>query len=610
MVSVRSTHHWLQDEARIHAQDTATSLALSAGLFIADQQEPVIESILQAAFDRGYYQKIEFLDPSGTAIVKLEEKAAYPGVPGWFRDWFPMILATANAEVTSKWETKGDINVVVSPDYAYRNLYQQAKDSLLSSFTLFFVALIILYILIRFLLTSLFKLEKQAETIAEGEFVTVQPLPSTREIRQLASTMNAMSSSLEVMTNQLHARIDTLGQELLQDELTGLANKAVFEQHLIELMNANNSFYLFKIKMDCLDQLVKSLERYQLEHCIVVFAGLLKQFCERYASYKASGFRIYGGEFAVVIQHDKKDEIILLARNLSESLKTLERYTHSADITHIGIVSGVVFDTVESLLNAAEEAYAHATLITQNGFYIKHETAKVYDQLTWRKLILSNIQRVHFPLEFIQPMEQLHTGSVVMKEACVQFLDDKNNELPVAVFIAMAEKYPEIVDYEIKVLEHVIQHIQQTQCKYKVVINLSVRTIKNTGFHEVLQKKLSRLPFEAGKLVFSVSAYHAVKELQTLKAFTDVIHELGVQMMLKRFEPATISLQQSTLIKPDYIRLARHITQNIATEKRQQDYIESLAQYSHFQDVRILAEQTTREDSALLSASGVYAASY
>ena len=53
-----STRAFLADQLESHAQDTATSLGLSVSQHVVKNDMPSVESMINAVFDRGYYENI------------------------------------------------------------------------------------------------------------------------------------------------------------------------------------------------------------------------------------------------------------------------------------------------------------------------------------------------------------------------------------------------------------------------------------------------------------------------------------------------------------------------------------------------------------------------
>ena len=65
---LQSTRSFLEHQLEAHAQDTATSLALSISPLAADGDLAGMETMMNAIFDRGYYREITFSDVQGEVL--------------------------------------------------------------------------------------------------------------------------------------------------------------------------------------------------------------------------------------------------------------------------------------------------------------------------------------------------------------------------------------------------------------------------------------------------------------------------------------------------------------------------------------------------------------
>ena len=88
--SVLNTRTYLTQQLGSHAQDTATSLALSLGPVLQKQDLAAAQSMVDAIVDRGYYQRIECLNLSGQTLLKREFPVVVAGVPPWFTRWIKL----------------------------------------------------------------------------------------------------------------------------------------------------------------------------------------------------------------------------------------------------------------------------------------------------------------------------------------------------------------------------------------------------------------------------------------------------------------------------------------------------------------------------------------
>jgi len=196
IISVNNTRSYLEIEAEIHAQDTATSLGLSLSPHMTGENDPLLLTMVNVIFDAGYYKQIRLLNAKGEEWVDVENPDTFDEVPEWFVRLLPMKTAIAESEISSGWTIAGKLFVTISPGYAYLKLYQQAKKALLYSFIAYILFNVLVYFLLRFILIPLKRIEQQAKDIANGNFNTIEKIPMTTEIKSVTLSMNYMSKKI------------------------------------------------------------------------------------------------------------------------------------------------------------------------------------------------------------------------------------------------------------------------------------------------------------------------------------------------------------------------------------------------------------------------------
>ena len=185
IISVKNIKSFLQVESEIQAQDTATSLGLSLSPYMGDVSDTMLETIINAIFDRGYYLEILLEDPSGNTLVRKTNPKTFSVVPEWFSRMLPMETATASSEISSGWQIGGVVYVSVHPGFGYLRLWEQAKRALNYSIAAFVVSILVLAAIVRLLLRPLARIDRLARNIADGRFGAIERLPWTTEITPL-----------------------------------------------------------------------------------------------------------------------------------------------------------------------------------------------------------------------------------------------------------------------------------------------------------------------------------------------------------------------------------------------------------------------------------------
>ncbi len=610
VLSVNNIRDYLEGESQIHAQDTATSLGLSLSPYMVDNKDPVIETMMNAIFDRGYYKEIQLVDVNGEELITLTNNKRFGSVPDWFVELMPMQVAAEKSEISSGWNISGTVSVMVNPGYAYFKLYNQVKTSFYYSLIAFVASVILLLLVLQITLSSLKRIGTMAETISRGHFDNIDRLPWTTEVRKVASSMNIMSWKLEKVIRNLNKKLERVGKKLQLDDLTGLSKKGRFEEDVEEVLASDEEAYVFMIKIDALTSLVKELGGETIDQFIKDFADILKLKSTANAIGGIRAYRFVGSEFVLLMRGANETEAETLAKSFSVSFAELGNKYQRHDIAHIGVTALDPLSSVEDTLLAANEAYEQAQLIGANRYYLRKHEERPRDMAEWKALVFDMVDSNDYKVSYIGNTENLQTPSILMQEAFLEALDKNKELLSVGTFVSIAEKFEKIVELDKGVTSRVIEHIKESKVAHKMAINVSARTVKSSHFRAWLATVLKENQAIANQLVFSFSAYSVAKEPNTYKEFIDYVGSLNAKTMVKRFETYSLSPEEVKDLKPDYIRLARDMSNGLHHEAEKAEFVRTMVELGELLEMGILAENVREEkDYDALSTIGVLGAS-
>lgn len=609
-LSVGNIKTYLEGESQTHAQDTATSLGLSLSPYMTDPSDPVIKTMVSAIFDMGYYQEIRLLDAKGKEVLSLSNDVKVEGVPSWFIDFLPMSPAAAQSEISSGWTISGVVYVTVNTSFAYSKLYRQAKTSFYYSLTIFMVSIALLVLVVRLTLASLKRIAHLALEIADGHFETIADLPWTSEVRNVAASMNTMSRKIAATIAALNNKLEAMGASLQHDDLTGLYKKAVFETDAMRLLMEHGAAYLLLIKVDSLPDLVKEHGSDAIDRLLKELAGNLLQLAEQYPDMAIKPYRFYGGEFAMLVNHDELQQVEAIAHALSVDLAALGAQYAKSDLAHIGVARLNPVGTPESVLEAAQEAYEQARLIGANSYYTRTHDNFVRDIFAWKELVFDCINTANYTLEYVGQIASFRTGQPVMEEVFTRVCDKAGQPVAIGPFVSIAEKFGKIVDLDKGVISKALSHIHASQTQHSVAVNLSTATVKNAEFCLWLEKLFKTDPMAANRLVFSFSAYAIAKDVQAHVDFFYSVHQWGGRVMIKRFETQSLPPDRVKALKPDFIRLARELGEGVSQSRQKYEFVQVMQQMGTLLDIAVLAENVHADDDyQVLKTIGIAGAS-
>ncbi|MGZ4960267.1 MAG: bifunctional diguanylate cyclase/phosphodiesterase [Methylomonas sp.] len=595
-LSIGNIKAYLEGEAKQHARNTAYSLALSLSPFMKDTKDPVINVMVDAIFDTGFYEEIRLVDANGTKVYAPRYERKAEGVPEMFIDLLPISPAIAEKEINSGWTKSGVVYVTVNTSFAYSKLYSQAKTSFWYSLCAFAISVALLMLILRVTLASLKRIDRLALEIADNHFGTIEKLPCTSEVRNVAVSMNVMSRKIKETIDNLERALADMGARLLRDDQTGLHKKAVFDTDMKRLLMDHGEAYLLLIKVDSLTGLVKDHGREAINQLLLAFAGKLQQLAELDPKTFIKAYRFYGGEFAMLVHSGDLKQIQSIANALRNDFSDLGEQYKKSDLAHIGVVRVNPVGTPESVLESAQEAYEQARLIGANGYYILPRDNFVGDICDWKKLVFDSVDNASYLLSYVGQITSLQSGQTIMEEAFTQ-VHDKNDQLvAIGPFVSIAEKFDKIVDLDKGVIHMALAHIDGAQIQHAIAVNLSTRTIKNAEFCLWLEKLINTNQIAAKQLVFSFSAYAVAKDVEVHADFIQALHQWGGRVMIKRFEAQSLSPDVIKTLKPDFVRLARELGEGISRSRQKYDFVQAMQHMSRLLEFAVLAENIQTDD--------------
>ncbi len=594
ILSVENIKSYLEVESEIHVQDTATSLGLSLSPHMADEQDPILRTMMNAIFDTGYYKEMRLVDVDGKDLIKLTNPAQIEGVPSWLIALVPMKTATAMSEISSGWSISGTIQVTSNPGYGYLKLYEQGKSTLKYSLFLFLGAVVLLFFALRITLQSLKAIEKQANEISSGQFTIIDNLPWTLEVKNVAKSMNSMSEKIGGMIARLNRKLDSLSNNLKQDPLTGLLNQATFDEDLKRQLLSNESGYTVFIKIDNLAQIAKDQGNQAVDQLLKDMAEHLQSF----ANDGTSSYRLYGSEFALLCSNKQHQVIVQLADNIQTSITELASNYSIDDLVHIGIARYDRTSELNKIMPAMLEAYEQAKNIGNNAYFIKEKIDTSMNELEWKAAILNNIENKSPEITLTTQAFNYQGASKqkVMEEAFTVVKDSKGNDLAIGTFFSMAQEFDLVEELDQCIVDKIITMLEQSTQTCPVTINLSMTSVCSASFKGWLAARIEKSSVQRELLAFSVTAYSAVKDVKAFTEFCDFVKSLGAMTLLKRYSSDIIAVEELKNLHIDYVRLARDLTSEISANSSKPPFLELMHEVSNLLDIKVLAEGVVNDD--------------
>ena len=252
---VRSTRSFLESQLQSHAQDTATSLAISLVPALTQNDDIWVERTIAAIFDRGYYQRIIWRDVHGKEKRFWESRPNPIAVPDWFARILPIASPSATALLNAGWSQKGEILVVSHIGYAQLALWQSFVDLVLGSVIAVIGLISLVMLTVKNSLEPLHRMAQAAHSFVHKKTPMQLPEKIVAELTPLANALAQMSQQILTQFNSQAEQIAELYQKLHKDDVTQLPNRLSLLDALAQKEAAGMSFQLLAIRLLNLPQI-------------------------------------------------------------------------------------------------------------------------------------------------------------------------------------------------------------------------------------------------------------------------------------------------------------------------------------------------------------------
>jgi EAL domain-containing protein (putative c-di-GMP-specific phosphodiesterase class I)/GGDEF domain-containing protein len=587
----------LQRQLESAAQDAATSLGLTLGAVLREGDSVLAETVINPMFDRGHYQRIEYVDAGGRQAVVKTLPAAQGGYPNWFVALLPLESPTAESLVSAGWRQLGKVRVTVHPRFAYEQLWTSVRDTLIYLIALFLAALLALRLILRGVLRPLLAVEQAAQEISARRYVTLGLRPGTRELARVVDAMNLLSRKVSETIDAEVRRAERLQDLAFQDEVTGLPNARGFVTRFEARFESSELRFRGVLVLVELAGLAALNAQLGGERC----NRLLRAVGAAIGAWAAEdgGFagRWGGARFVAALPGADGDGAGTRLEALRGRVVQVVGEYGVADQDAIycdAVEAGPRHAGMQALGHAAEEALQQArdhparTVIVSGA----DESAGAQIDVTAMVLEALNARRVGL---VGQSAFRMSDHRILHTEIFGRLHDADGRAILAAQFIPViaAQRMSEALDRA--VIEAVAARIPAGDSL--VSVNLSIRSLGSGTFADWLGSLLTTRPAAARRLVFEVAEHGAIQDEARLLDFARAARSAGSSVALDHFGAHQQSLALMQHLRPAYVKLAASHTGAILADAGARFYAESLVRAARQLDIPVIAQNIEDDDS-------------
>ena len=598
-ISTGNLRSFLGEQLESHAQDTATSLGLSLSPYMQSNDTAVMNSMVDAIFDRGYYRTISVIAVNGEPLIERSNPATSEGVPSWFVDYIDLRLPAAEAMVMSGWKQAATVVVASHPGYAYQELWENCLDTFVL-FSLTAVAAILLGILaVHLLLKPLKRVEEQAEAICQQNFVTQEKLPRTRELRRVVEAMNRLAGKINEIFTEQSSTTARLREQAYKDPVTGLGNRRYFDRQLQASLESREEYSggtVLLLELSQLEQ-VNAASGYQSGDILLHrTAELIQKRLADFRKYFVA--RISGAGFGIFVEGVNNREADSLANALVRDLLQLhtENLVEDRNIAHIGLTMWESGDSMSGVLAEADNALRAAQVTGNNGWH-RHKTTdeaprSIPGAAQWQSRLKQAITSTNAML-CAQPVFEF-TGSgdkVLHKEIFLRLPDENDGFMTAGVFMPMAERTGLAAELDRLAIGKLLDYLSANPADTSLyAVNLTATSLHDPALVEWLCRQLQANPERGQRIAFEFTESGVLRNIPNTRTVVDRLSALGSNCGIDHFGRSFNSFGYLSSLKVRYLKIDGGYTRDINRETDNQFFVRALADTAHSVDIRVFAE--------------------
>ena len=586
-VSVEQARQTLQTQLRLKNADNAQALAMTLSQQKGDMM--LMDLLIAAQFDTGYYRRIRFTPITGGASIERESKAKASRAPAWFQSLTPIESVPGLAQVSDGWRALGSIEVVSHVSYAQDDLWKSATRSALWMLGVGLVAGLAGTLVVRNIRRPLDATVAQANALVDGRFVRVME-PRVPELQRVARAMNTMVERVKLLFEAQASQVETLRRAAQCDALTGLPHRAQFMSQLASALSREDGPAdggLVLLRLCDLAGMNQSLGHQATDGAIQTVAQLLRAYPERGGASCFVG-RLNGSDFALCLP------VPSVARETADSLAQALRAALPAFGPRIRMAIGAVEIRQSATVGALMAAVDGALARSESGIPFTVELADppvqgevLRGEQAWRTQILEALTPDRSSLVEYPVLDA--SGALMHLECPLRLRLDPQGPLEVAgrwLPLAVRNKLTARVDrHAVKLALAGIGNDARERC-----VNLAPASLIDAGFAAELRSQLQGSPLAARKLWLEVAESAAVEHFEWLQELGRQLRPSGVRFGLEHVGSRLAQIDRLYEAGLDYVKLDASAVVGVALDASRAGHVTGIVAMLHSLSLKVIAE--------------------
>jgi len=390
------------------------------------------------------------------------------------------------------------------------------------------------------------------------------------------------------------------------DQLTGLANRYLFHEHLshsISVAKRNHTtFGLLFLDLDKFKRVNDSLGHDVGDMLIIEIANRIRN-AVRVTDIVA---RIGGDEFTVLLEDNKnKNELSLVAKKIQLAIEPMIKIRHHElyATTSIGIAyfpeCGL---EPQTLMKSADIALYKAKEYGRNAF--QFFTNDLNEQARLKLDLERSLRRALIKGEFeiyFQPQVIADNQNVCGVEALLRWNHPTIGLVAPSDFIPLLEELGLMVGVEQWVIRQVCLTAKDITDRYgalRFAINISGSHFKLGDLKQTIYMALQESSLDAGCLEIELTEDIMIEHVERNNRVLDQLADIGISIALDDFGKGYSSLSYLKNFPANILKIDKAFIDNILSNDRESAIVEAMIDLSHKLGIKVVAEGVEEKQQA------------